>query len=142
MINLLIVLIIFPRSAIKPFQIFPLVNELLNNGLEIDLEEIAIFCASHSGQKFHTEKVKQTASKYSIDYEDIFCEKQIPFHADTYKDLLTSNEPHTKLHNNCSGKHVGMLLLCKLLDLEIVNYEKSTTHYNRKLIYFIKTYLT
>ena len=44
----------FPRSAIKPFQIIPLVNELLNNGLEIDLKEIAIFCASHSGQKFHS----------------------------------------------------------------------------------------
>lgn len=128
----------FPRSAIKPFQIIPLVNELLNNGLEIDLKEIAIFCASHSGQKFHTEKVKQTASKYSIDYEDIFCEKQIPFHADTYKDMLTSNEQPTKLHNNCSGKHVGMLLLCKLLDLEIANYENIDHPLQQKIDLFYK----
>lgn len=128
----------FPRSAIKPFQIIPLVKELLNNGLEIDLKEIAIFCASHSGQNFHTDTVKQTASKYSINYEDIFCEKQIPFYADTYKDLLISNEPFTKLHNNCSGKHVGMLLLCQLLNLDTDNYENIEHPLQQKIDSFYK----
>ena len=62
----------FPRSAIKPFQLIPLVHELLKKKIEIDLSEIAIFCASHSGELHHTEKVKATAEKYSLNYEDIY----------------------------------------------------------------------
>ena len=112
----------FPRSAIKPFQLIPLVFELKKRNIEIDHSEIAIFCASHSGEVIHTEKVKETAKKYSLNYNDIFCEKQIPFHTNSYKALIQNNRPFTKLHNNCSGKHVGMLLLCKLLDLDTKEY--------------------
>ncbi len=113
----------FPRSAIKPFQMIPLVHKMLEQDIEINLQEVAMFCASHSGEVLHTKQVVNTAKKYSLDYEDIFCEKQIPFHAETYKNLLVSNEPFTKLHNNCSGKHVGMLLFCKLLNLDFQNYQ-------------------
>lgn len=113
----------FPRSAIKPFQILPLVAEMKKKGIEIDYSEIAIFCASHSGEAIHTNKVKQIAAKYGLNYDDIFCEKQIPFHADTYKKLIQENEPYSKLHNNCSGKHVGMLLFCDLLDLDKDGYQ-------------------
>ena len=67
----------FPRSAIKPFQLIPIVQEMLNQKTEIDLSEIAIFCASHSGEALHTEKVLKTAEKYLLNYEDIFCEKHL-----------------------------------------------------------------
>ena len=113
----------FPRSAIKPFQLLPLVAEIKKRELEIDYSEIAIFCASHSGELIHTDKVEQTAKKYSLNYEDIFCERQIPFNADSYKNLVENKNPFTKLHNNCSGKHIGMLLLCQLLDFDINGYE-------------------
>ena len=87
----------FPRSAIKPFQLIPLIHELLKKKMEIDLSEIAIFCASHSGELHHTEKVKATAEKYSLNYEDIYCEKQIPIHGETYKQLMQNNKNYTKL---------------------------------------------
>ena len=128
----------FPRSAIKPFQLIPLVFEMLKRGLEIDLREIALFCASHSGEALHTTRVKDTAEKYSLNYEDIFCEKQIPFHDETYKKLLIEDEPITKLHNNCSGKHVGMLLLCNLLDLDILNYQELDHPLQQKIDSFYK----
>ena len=51
----------FPRSAIKPFQLIPLVFEMLKRGLDLDLREIALFCASHSGEALHTTKVKETS---------------------------------------------------------------------------------
>jgi|OM-RGC.v1.006470968 L-asparaginase II len=128
----------FPRSAIKPFQLIPIVQEMLNQKTEIDLSEIAIFCASHSGEALHTEKVLKTAEKYLLNYEDIFCEKQIPFHAETYKSMIKENKPYTKLHNNCSGKHIGMLLFCKLLDLEIENYQETTHPIQQKIDLFYR----
>ena len=111
---------------------------MLNQKTEIDLSEIAIFCASHSGEALHTEKVLKTAEKYLLNYEDIFCEKQIPFHAETYKSMIKENKPYTKLHNNCSGKHIGMLLFCKLLDLEIENYQEITHPIQQKIDLFYR----
>ena len=128
----------FPRSAIKPFQLVPLVYEMLNNKIEIDLGEIAIFCASHSGESLHTRKVEATAEKYSLNFEDIFCEKQIPFHAETYIELIQNNQNYSKLHNNCSGKHVGMLLLCDLLGLDSKDYQNLEHPLQKEIDLFYK----
>jgi len=128
----------FPRSAIKPFQLIPLVHELLKKKIEIDLSEIAIFCASHSGELHHTEKVKATAEKYSLNYEDIYCEKQIHFHGETYKLLMQNNKNYTKLHNNCSGKHVGMLLFCQLLGLNSEDYQNLRHPLQQKIDLFYR----
>ena len=47
----------FPRSAVKPFQLIPLLNEAQNQNILLTSEEIAIFSSSHSGQEIHTELI-------------------------------------------------------------------------------------
>ena len=69
----------FPRSAVKPFQLIPLLYEAQNQNILLTSEEIAIFSSSHSGQEIHTELIKTIAKKHDLDLERLFCGKQRPF---------------------------------------------------------------
>ena len=113
----------FPRSAIKPFQIIPLLHFAKKNNLTFDNEEIAIFGSSHSGQEEHVKMLKNISSKYDINWEEIYCAPQRPMHIKTADDYILKKTPFTKLNNNCSGKHLSMLLYSKLLDIDNYNYQ-------------------
>jgi len=112
----------FPRSSVKPMQVIPLLLEASNQNIEFTSEEIALFAASHSGQAKHINLLKKTASKYKVNLEEIICGPQRPFHEETADDLLMSGEKYSKLHNNCSGKHLSMLIFSKLLSVSSSNY--------------------
>ena len=106
----------FPRSAVKPFQLIPLLHQAKNQNITFTNEEIAIFSSSHSGQEIHTELIKVIAKKYDLDLGGLVCGKQRPFHEATADNLLTNNKDFTRLHHNCSGKHLAMLLFSKILN--------------------------
>ena len=113
----------FPRSAIKPFQIIPLLHFAKKNNLTFDNEEIAIFGSSHSGEEEHVNILKKISVKYNIKWEEIYCAPQRPMHIKTADDYIFNKTPFTKLNNNCSGKHLSMLLYSKLLDIDYYNYQ-------------------
>ena len=113
----------FPRSAIKPFQIIPLLHFAKKNKLTFDSKEIAIFGSSHSGQEEHVEILKKISDKYDIKWEEIYCAPQRPMHIKTADDYILKRTPFTSLNNNCSGKHLSMLLYSKLLDIDNYNYQ-------------------
>ena len=113
----------FPRSAIKPFQIIPLLFLANKNDIKFDSEEIAIFASSHSGQKVHVELLKHISKKYEISWNEIFCAPQRPMHTETADYYVSNKIPFSKLNNNCSGKHLSMLIYSKLLNVDYFNYE-------------------
>ena len=113
----------FPRSAIKPFQIIPLLHFAKKNNLTFDNEEIAIFGSSHSGEEEHVNILKKISVKYNIKWEEIYCAPQRPMHIKTADEYIFNKTPFTKLNNNCSGKHLSMLLYSKLLDIDNYNYQ-------------------
>ncbi len=123
----------FPRSAIKPFQIIPLLYLANINNLLFDSKEIAIFGSSHSGEDIHVELLKKIAKKYEISLEDIFCAPQRPMHNETADRYISNKDPFTKLNNNCSGKHMSMLIYSKLLEADSKEYE-SINHIVQKNI--------
>ena len=112
----------FPRSSVKPMQVIPLLLEASNQNIEFTSEEIALFAASHSGQVEHIELLRETAKKFKVDLDNIICGPQRPFHDETADNLLVLGEKYTKLHNNCSGKHLSMLIFSKLLSVDSSNY--------------------
>src|SRR5262245_37581989 len=48
---------IFPRSALKPIQAVPLVESGAADAYRLSDEELALACASHSGEPMHTTRV-------------------------------------------------------------------------------------
>jgi L-asparaginase II len=103
------------RSAAKPFQCLPL---LLAGGREryaLEAEDIALICASHGGTPAHVRRAGDLLARGGFGVEDLQCGPHWPMDAGSAEALREAGMEPTPLHNNCSGKHAGMLLACRLL---------------------------
>ncbi|MEG0473489.1 MAG: asparaginase, partial [Solibacillus sp.] len=113
---------IFARSSMKLFQVIPAIEAGIVEKYGLTAKDISLFCASHSGEEFHTETVKENLAKADLQINALKCGVHPPRHVKTYENMLTEHIGFSSIHNNCSGKHTGMLLTAKALDEEIANY--------------------
>jgi L-asparaginase II len=105
------------RSAAKPFQALPLLEYGGAEEYELTGEEIALTCASHGGEPVHVATAGALLRKGEFDEEDLLCGAHAPYEEKAAADLRASGEEPSPLHNNCSGKHAGMLLSTEAMDL-------------------------
>ncbi len=100
----------FFRSAAKPFQAIP----LLEKGLlpELAAEELAIACASHVASAEHLRWVRSLLRKSEMGEQALLCGPHLPLDAVMQTTLQETGQAPQPIHNNCSGKHAGMLLAC------------------------------
>jgi L-asparaginase II len=104
------------RSAAKPFQAIPLLEYGGIDEYDLTPEEIALTCASHGGEPLHVATAAAMLRKGEFDEEDLLCGAHLPYDEKAAADLRASGEPPSPLHNNCSGKHAGMLLATRVMD--------------------------
>ena len=100
---------IFPRSAIKPLQALPLIETGAAERYHLGDGEIALACASHGAEQFHTDTIDAWLSRIGLGEADLECGTHLPSHAPTMEALLRDNRSPNQTHNNCSGKHLGFL---------------------------------
>ncbi|MEX0912124.1 MAG: asparaginase [Gemmatimonadota bacterium] len=112
------------RSGAKPFQAAPLVRDGALDRFGITLEELALCCGSHSGEPRHTETAAIMLRKIGVDAEALACGPHPPIHEQTRRDLAEAGLEPLRLHNNCSGKHVGMLALARAHGWETDGYHR------------------
>ena len=105
------------RSAAKPFQAIPLLEYGGVDEYELSGEEIALTCASHGGEAVHIATAAALLRKGEFDEEDLLCGAQMPYDEKAAAELRASGEAPSPLHNNCSGKHAGMLLATQVMDV-------------------------
>jgi L-asparaginase II len=115
--------ITFFRSAAKPFQAMPLITSGAADEFGFDEAEIAMACASHSGQRRHVELVENMLAKIGLSETDLHCGSHMPFYQPEAERLIRENRSPTQLHNNCSGKHVAMLAVSKHKGWDLPTYE-------------------
>jgi L-asparaginase II len=89
-------LVSFLRSSSKPIQALPLVHARD----DLDPREVAIACASHRAEPEQLEAVRRLLTKAPARERELECGIQ-------------EGRPPDALHHNCSGKHAGMLALCR-----------------------------
>lgn len=104
--------ITFARSAMKLFQVIPLLELGLHEKYGFTLEEIAIMCGSHNGEEEHIRVVNSILNKININADALRCGCQQPYLSSDRNKLCKEDLEPTQLHNNCSGKHAGFLALC------------------------------
>jgi L-asparaginase II len=94
-------LVTYFRSSAKPLQALPVVRA------RPDLEEaeIAIACASHLARPDQLEPVRSLLAKAEATEADLEC----------------GPEP-TRLEHNCSGKHAGLIALCRARGWPVEGY--------------------
>ncbi|HEV2912713.1 MAG TPA: asparaginase [Pyrinomonadaceae bacterium] len=114
----------YMRSSAKPFQSLPLVASGAADRFGFTTQEIAIACASHNGEPIHTETVAAMLRKIGMPESALKCGVHEPFSAEEAARLRERGEKPGVLHNNCSGKHAGMLALALHLGAPTDTYDQ------------------
>jgi L-asparaginase II len=102
---------VFPRSAVKALQALPLVESGIAESFGLSDAEIALACASHSGEPEHTATAAAMLEKAGQDLACLECGAHWPLAAEASRALAAAGKKPTALHNNCSGKHAGFVCL-------------------------------
>lgn len=112
----------FTRSTLKPFQALPF---LRGSGLAhfgLGSRELALMCASHSGEVMHTDIVQAMLGKAGCDEHHLRCGCHVPSYFAVVGKQPPADAVFNQLHNNCSGKHAGFLAHCVQHGLPLETY--------------------
>ncbi|HET6618169.1 MAG TPA: asparaginase, partial [Gemmatimonadota bacterium] len=113
------------RSSAKPIQLLPLVEEGLVERYGFSGEELAVMAASHSAEPVHLRAVRGILAKAGLDEGMLRCGPHEPVSEDAAEELRRRGQKPTALHNNCSGKHAGMLAVCRALGWPLETYVEA-----------------
>lgn len=113
---------VYVRSSLKPFQLLPLIINKIDKKFNFTEQELAIIMSSHSGQDKHIELVCSVLEKISLTKENLKCGAHPPIHKASASAIYKKGEKPCTLHCNCSGKHSGMLAICKFYGWDIKGY--------------------
>jgi len=100
---------VYPRSAIKPLQALALIETGAADAFGLGDVELALACASHSGEPKHVDAVGAWLGRIGLGIGHLECGAHAPYYAPAGEALLRAGKAPTAAHNNCSGKHSGML---------------------------------
>ena len=112
------------RSAAKPFQLLPLVERGHADRWSFRDEELAVMAASHTGTEAHLALVRGILARIGCTESQLACGFHEPVDADALREFRERRLPPSPLYNNCSGKHAGMLAMCRAEDWPILGYER------------------
>lgn len=104
---------IFTRSTLKPFQALPFVAAGGPAHFGFSPAQVALMCASHSGEPRHVAAVAEMLARIGCSETDLQCGWHPPLH---YAATGVSPPPEaveSPLLHNCSGKHAGFLAWCR-----------------------------
>ncbi len=103
----------YPRSACKMVQALPLLLSGAGEGLSDG--RLALACASHQGAAMHTERVAAWLGEQGFAEADLRCGAHWPNDREAAAALIRAGREPGQVHNNCSGKHAGFLMLARHL---------------------------
>ena len=112
----------YSRSSAKPIQAIPVVESGAVDEYGITEKELAVMCASHNAEDFHTEAVLSILQKAGLNENYLQCGTHYPLAAYMENRLKEEGIAPTPVHNNCSGKHSGMLISAKIRSEELDDY--------------------
>ena len=117
-------LVTFWRSAAKPFQAAPLVEDGVMERFGLTGEELALVCASHSSEAGQVAKVRELLVKIGCSERDLLCGPHPPLSERVAQDYQSRGVRLTPVYSNCSGKHAGMLALARHHDWPTAFYTR------------------
>ena len=113
---------VFPRSAVKAFQALPLLETGAADRFGLADAEIALACASHSGEAAHAAAAAAMLHKAGRDGSCLECGAHWPTGAEAARALAAAGEHPSALHNNCSGKHAGFVCVASAIGADAEGY--------------------
>lgn len=111
------------RSCAKPLQASLLIDYEMDKFYDMTEEEIAICCASHAGEEIHVQTAFNLLNKIGLNESYLKCGLHKPLSKTEQTKMVLSGASEHPLQNNCSGKHVMMLGLCKMKGWDLATYD-------------------
>lgn len=127
-------LLTFARSAIKPLQALPLVEDGVAERYDLTENELALACASHNGEPRHVDTARSVLRKIGADEEALACGAHAPMGRAAANTLAGSGAAPGRIHNNCSGKHAGMLALARFYGWPLVGYHEAAHPVQQRML--------
>ncbi|HEY5008901.1 MAG TPA: asparaginase [Caulobacteraceae bacterium] len=115
---------VFARSALKMLQALPLVETGAAEAFGVSDRELALACASHSGEAFHIDGVAAWLERIDCDETCLACGAHMPGNEAASRTLIREGRAPSRVHNNCSGKHTGFLTVARRLGVDVRGYEQ------------------
>ena len=122
------------RSAAKAFQMIPCITSGAAEAFDFTEGEIALACASHSGEPQHLRVVGQMLDKIGLSVDDLKCGAHAPFNEIESRRLTAAGYKPTQLHNNCSGKHAAMLAFAKHIGASLHDYDSIDNRIQKRIL--------
>lgn len=113
---------VFPRSAIKSMQALAIFDRHATDRFHHTSEELALACASHHGEDEHVGNVAHFLDRMGLSVNDLECGAHMPTNAKARQALRAAGASPSALHNNCSGKHAGMLSVALAMGVPASGY--------------------
>lgn len=123
----------FPRSAVKIMQALPFVLEGFHKKWNLGAEDLAVACSSHKGEKFHIERVQAWLTKLGLSDKNLECGTHPPGNEEAAFAVMKEGGTFCAIHNNCSGKHTGMLMGCMGFGFPLAGYSNFDHPYQKKI---------
>lgn len=130
--------ITYLRSAAKPFQAIPLVEDGIPEAFGLSEPELALVCASHNGEPRHVAAARSILQKAGFSDRDLLCGIHRPLGVDL--GVVEEKPPYSVLQNNCSGKHAGMLAACRHRGWSTADYLEPDHPHQRRILEVIACY--
>lgn len=120
----------YVRSSAKPMQALVALESGAVDAYGLDERELALLCASHNGESFHTTTVERILGKAGLDTSYLQCGTHPSLNAQV---ALSQGELQAK-HSNCSGKHAGMLITTKFLAEDVSTYYTKEHPHQQRIV--------
>lgn len=124
----------FTRSSAKPFQALPLIESGAADAFGLTDRQLAVICGSHTGTPEHLEVVESIQRAAGIAEAELQCGVHLPYDGAEARRLRAAGETPRINHNNCSGKHSGMLALAVHLGAPRASYLERDHPVQRRIL--------
>jgi L-asparaginase II len=131
----------FVRSSIKMFQALPFVEAGGVERFHLTGEELALCTASHGGEPIHVAAARSILAKAKVTEAALACGPHLPLHDKTAHAMLCAAEAPGRIHNNCSGKHAGMLAHCVQQQWVTNGYQKPSHPMQQRVLTTLKHWM-
>ncbi len=121
------------RSCAKPLQASLIIDFSIHKEFHLTSEEIALICASHAGEECHVRIAQSLLIKTGLKNSNLKCGIHRPISKSSDFNLKIKGTEPNELHNNCVGKHILFLAICKINGWDIKTYDENN-HPLQKLV--------
>ncbi|KPV44843.1 asparaginase [Alicyclobacillus ferrooxydans] len=122
------------RSALKPFQVLPLIETGAADYFQLTDADIALCASSHSGEEMHRRRVREILQSIGVVPQIMCCGVTPPLDRKSYETMIRQGEPLTEVCHECSGVHAGLLATAAFKGEEVDSYAEPNSLVQQRVL--------